>query len=146
VKLHSPQTETTLWFRLLGRGQTQQQAIAEVLALPEDDSRRTNVLQLLVNWKIDLEQTGNPNQEEAMLMATLSQAYQEWEQRTLEQGIEQGERTILLRLLTRKLGNLPDTTRTQIEALSGTQVEALADALLGLDTLADLDNWLAQTS
>jgi hypothetical protein len=64
----------------------------------------------------------------------------------IEQGIEQGERTILLRLLTRKLGNLPDTTRTQIEALSGTQVEALADALLGLDTLANLDNWLAQTS
>jgi len=39
----------------LGRGSVQQEAITEVLALPMDDRRRNNVLQLFVNWKISLE-------------------------------------------------------------------------------------------
>ncbi len=149
IAIHQlPQTEETLWFRLLGRGRVQQQAIEEVLALSNNDPRRGNILQLLVNWKINLERTGNPMQEEVALMATLSQAYQEWEQQTLErglkQGIERGERSLLLRLLTRKLGTLPDATRTRVDALPGEQVERLADALLDLATLEELDEWLNQ--
>jgi len=93
-----PLTEETRWLRLLGKGTTQQQAIAEVLALPGNDPYRLNILQLLVNWKISLEVTGEIEQEEQVLMATLSQAYLEWEQQTrqqgVEQGIEQGERSL----------------------------------------------------
>jgi hypothetical protein len=40
---------------------------------------------------------------------------------------------------------LPFVTRTRIEALTGPQVEALADALLDLNVMADLDSWLEQS-
>lgn len=117
---------------LLGGGSVQQQAIAEVLDLPADDPDRAKILQLLVNCKINLELTGELEQEEQNLMATLSQAYLEWEQRTRQQGIEQGERTLILRLLTRQVGELPIPVRSQIETLPIGQLESLGEALLRL--------------
>jgi hypothetical protein len=39
-----PATADTLWLRLLGKGQTQHQAIAEVLALPRESPSRLLVL------------------------------------------------------------------------------------------------------
>jgi hypothetical protein len=141
-----PRTEATLWVRLLGRGATQQQAIEEVLALPPDDSRRSNVLQLLVNWKISLELTELFEQEEQSLMAQLSQAYLEWEQATrqqgIEQGIEQGEKNLVLRLLSRQVGALPEPIRRRIETLDRIQLESLGEALLAFSSLSDLENWL----
>ncbi len=50
-----PASPDTLWPRLLGRGRTQRQAIAEVLALPGEDPNRLLVLQLLAIWKISME-------------------------------------------------------------------------------------------
>jgi hypothetical protein len=85
-----PCTDETLWLRLLGKGQTQQQAISEILNFPRDDPQRVRILELLVNWKISLEVTGAFEQEEQSLMATLSQAYLEWEQQTEQRGVERG--------------------------------------------------------
>lgn len=50
-----PETEETLWLRILGRDATQQQAIAEVLALPSDHPQRSRILQMLTSWKIRIE-------------------------------------------------------------------------------------------
>jgi hypothetical protein len=44
-----PATADTLWLRLLGKGRTQQQAIAEVLALPQEDPSRLLVLSIVSN-------------------------------------------------------------------------------------------------
>ena len=49
-----PETEETLWLRILGRDATQEQAIREVLALPVDHSRRSQILRLLASWKVRL--------------------------------------------------------------------------------------------
>lgn len=153
-----PCTTETLWLRLLGKGQTQQQAITEVLNFSADDPLRDRILQLLVNWKINLEVTGAFEQEEQSLMATLSQAYLEWEQQTeqrgvergrqegMERGIEQGERSLILRLLTRKIGELPAPVKLRIEALTIPELEALGEALLGFSSLADLEVWLTELS
>jgi hypothetical protein len=164
-----PSTEDTLWLRLLGKGRTQQRAIAEVLAFPLDDPRRWHVLQLLVTWKISLEISGLVEQEEDA-MVQLSQAYLEWEQRTeqrgieqgiergieqgiergieqgIERGIEQGERSLILRLLTRKFGELPDSLQSPMDRLTLSQLENLGEALLDFATLTDLETWLAQNS
>ena len=83
-------------------------------------------------------------------MATFSQAFLEWEQTTREQGLQQGlqqgatqeARLLIYRLLTRRLGNLPDNLRTQVEALPLAQLENLGEALLDFSELADLQNWL----
>lgn len=61
-----------------------------------------------------------------------SQAFLEWEQATRQEGRQQGQqegqRTLILRLLTRQVGNLSEETRSQINTLSIEQLEALADA------------------
>ncbi|MDZ7951763.1 Rpn family recombination-promoting nuclease/putative transposase [Nostoc sp. DedQUE09] len=59
-----------------------------------------------------------------------------------EEGREEGERTIVLRLLNRRVGNIPDALLSQIQGLSVEQLEALGDALLDFSTLADLEGWL----
>jgi len=138
-----PCTEETRWIRLLGRGRTQQQAIAELLALPTDDPRRADVLQLLVNWKISLEASAAFQQEEQDLMVTLSQAYLAWEEQTEQRGIAQGERMLILRLLTafllrlvtRRLGKLEVAVQTQLQSLSTAQLEELGEALLDFATV-----------
>jgi len=61
----------------------------------------------------------------------------------IEQGIEQGERSLVLRLLTRRVGEVPEPMRTQIEALSIPQLELLGEALLDFTSLSDLEVWLA---
>ncbi|HYX13428.1 MAG TPA: Rpn family recombination-promoting nuclease/putative transposase [Nostoc sp.] len=58
------------------------------------------------------------------------------------EGKVEGERTIILRLLNRRVGNIPDTLLSQIQGLSVEQLEALGDALLDFSTLADLEGWL----
>ncbi|MGG6265776.1 DUF4351 domain-containing protein [Leptolyngbya sp. AN03gr2] len=94
-----PVVPETLWIRLLGRGQTQRQAIIETLALPSVDRQRDIVLELLSNWKISLEISPEfQQQEEPELMAQLSQAYLDWKQETqrramregIQEGIQQG--------------------------------------------------------
>ncbi len=59
-----------------------------------------------------------------------------------ESGMEKGERSLVLRLLQRKFGELPDRALTQINALAGSQLTALGEALLDFGTLADLTVWL----
>ncbi|QZZ23768.1 DUF4351 domain-containing protein [Leptothermofonsia sichuanensis E412] len=80
-------------------------------------------------------------------MASLSQAYLEWEHRTKEEGreegIRQGEKKLVLRLLTRRVGELPEGVRSQIDQLSLPQLEALGEALLDFSSLSDLEGWLA---
>ena len=58
------------------------------------------------------------------------------------EGKVEGERTIVLRLLNRRVGNIPDTLLSQIQGLSVEHLEALGDALLDFSTLADLEGWL----
>ncbi|MEH1834818.1 MAG: Rpn family recombination-promoting nuclease/putative transposase [Nostoc sp.] len=59
-----------------------------------------------------------------------------------EEGKVEGERKVVLRLLNRRVGNIPDALLSQIQGLSVEQLEALGDALLDFSTLADLEGWL----
>ncbi len=55
----------------------------------------------------------------------------------------QGEgRSLILRLLTRRVGDLPPALTAQVQALSLAKLETLGDALLEFTELADLVNWL----
>jgi len=79
-------------------------------------------------------------------MATLSQAYLEWEQQE-QRGAERGERSLILRQRPRQVGELPAPIQSPIDSLSITQLEPLAEALLdfsALSDLSDLEAWLAQ--
>lgn len=79
---------------------------------------------------------------EAMLGITLEQTrvYQE----AKEEGREQGERSLILRLLNRRVGEVPESVRVKINTLSISQLESLAEALLDFSNLSDLEVWLAE--
>jgi Domain of unknown function (DUF4351) len=148
-----PNTEETLLLRLLGRGQTQKQAINQVIAFDTRDSRRAAILGLLANWKISIEITGQVDAEEELMMA-LSQAFLEWEQQTEQRGEQRGRQegeqrgalkeaqALILRQLTRRIGTVAPAMQTQIQSLSLTQLENLGEALLDFSSPTDLLDWL----
>jgi hypothetical protein len=60
-----PVTSETLWLRLLGKGETQRQAVRELLALPQSNLVRQNTLKLITNWRIvSIQQPENFTEDE----------------------------------------------------------------------------------
>lgn len=141
--------EETLFLRLLGKGQTQKQAVDEVIAFDAREPRRAAILRLLANWKISIEITGQAEAEKELMMV-LSQAYLEWEQQTEQRGEEkgrlegklEGEQSLILRQLTRRIGNVAPEAQSQVQALSLAQLESLGEALLDFAEVGDLVQWL----
>ena len=74
----------------------------------------------------------------------------EGEERGLEQGLEQGliegraaeGKALVLKQLTRKLGNLSPELSAKVSDLSLERLEALAEDLLDFTSMADLESWL----
>ncbi|GAB4217575.1 MAG: hypothetical protein OHK0012_22440 [Synechococcales cyanobacterium] len=62
----------------------------------------------------------------------------------LQEGRQEGELILVFRLLTRRLGSLTPDIQTQVQNLSLTELEALAEALLDFTDLDDLSQWLSQ--
>lgn len=55
---------------------------------------------------------------------------------------QEGMRSLLMRQLSRRFGDIPPTIETQIEQLNLEQTESLAEALLDFNSLDDLRTWL----
>ena len=56
--------------------------------------------------------------------------------------MEQGERSLVLRQLARRVGDIPEGIRSQIELFSLNEIESLGEALLDFTNLSDLEQWL----
>ena len=133
--------------RLLGKGQTQKLAVDEVIGFDKVDLKRSAILRLLAAWKISLEITGETEAEKELMMV-LSQAYLEWEQQTEQRGEQAGalkeSQTLILRQLTRRIGDVSPALRSQALALA--QLESLGEALLDFTASSDLESWLASNA
>ncbi len=62
----------------------------------------------------------------------------------MEQGRQEATRSLILRQLARRVGELPESIAAQFEALTLTQMESLGEALLDFTERSDLDRWLAE--
>jgi predicted transposase YdaD len=66
------------------------------------------------------------------------------------EGITEGQlqegRSLILRLLHRRIGTVPEVLQSQIETLSLNDIEALGEALLDFKTESDLVTWLQSHS
>ncbi|MCY7337241.1 MAG: DUF4351 domain-containing protein [Chamaesiphon sp.] len=60
-----------------------------------------------------------------------------------EEGIIEGERSLVVKQLTRKLGNLSPELLAKVNGLNLERVEALAEELLDFTNVGDLERWLA---
>ena len=136
--------------RAWGKGTVQQQAIEELVNLPQNNPLKSVILEVLYSLQKNLEVKQNKQLEDRELMMQLAPLYQEDRARAIQEGfqrgksegIKDGELNVTLRLLTRKLGNLSPEIMTQIQQLNLEQLEALTEALLDFNTLDDLNNWL----
>ena len=66
------------------------------------------------------------------------------EPRAIQEAKEEEALSITLRLLKRRLGNIPDELLSRVQGLSLVQIEDLCDVLLDFATVADLEGWLQQ--
>ena len=98
-----PETEETLWLRILGRDTTQERAIREVLALSPEHPRRNTVLRLLASWRvrIDLGELSDFSGQEGLM--ALSEAFLAWEQQKETQSRQAERQAIALKLLRENL-------------------------------------------
>jgi predicted transposase YdaD len=64
----------------------------------------------------------------------------------LQEGEERGERSLVLRQLARRIGEVSPEMRSQIQALSLPQLEALGEALLDFTKPDDLHEWIRSQS
>jgi hypothetical protein len=117
-----PVTNETLWLRVLGRDQTQEQAINEVLALPENDPQRIRILQMLTSWNVRLDMLEPLDSEDEQFRMALSQAYLEWEQTTEQRGQLAERRNVIEALLKARFGEQDE------------EMLAIAPQLLSLST------------
>ena len=151
VVIHQlPETPDTLWLRILGRDNIQILVIGEIVRLPADSPYRQNALELFSNLKIVLENKQNKATEETELIMNLSPLYLEQidiaTQKGKDIGRNEGEKSLMIRMLTRKLGKLDADSIDLINSLSLESIESLGDELLDFITADDLTAWLASLS
>ncbi len=68
---------------------------------------------------------------------------QEGHQEGRQEGWQEGELDLALRLLQRRCGQLAPQQERRVRALPSHLLEALAEALLDFEGMADLNAWLA---
>jgi predicted transcriptional regulator len=144
-----PETSETLWLRLLGRGGTRERAIDELERLSPNAPLKSASLNLLYNLSRNLEALSKKTQEDRQFIMRLAPLYQQDREQAVQQGVQQGleqgriqEANLVIRLLQRRFGEIPQNLEETIRKLPVERLEDLGLALLDFDTLTDLDNWL----
>ena len=147
VVIHQlPVTSNTLWLRILGKGRVQEEAIREVKNLPANHAKKNSILDLvyglLTVLEINRKEGLSLDTEDVELIMKLAAVYQQ----RLEQATNQEVFLLVMRLLKRKLGEIPSETETRLTNVSTTNLENLAEELLDFNSFEDLENWLNNQS
>jgi hypothetical protein len=110
---------------------------------------RDDILELyrFIDWLIDL-----PTPLEAAFQAELAayegertmQYVSTIERQGIQKGREEGERSLILRQLTRRMGELPESLVQQVNTLSVESLEALGEDLLDFRDLEALEQWFTE--
>ncbi len=160
-----PVNEDTLWLRMLGKGKVQEKAIEELNALTKDNPYRDSILELVSNLftmlQLNKEKRQDLTKEDQELIMKLSPIYTarleqreqiglqkgilQGVQQGLQQGVQEGirqEATLIVRLLRRKVGQLPANLEATVMGLPLNILEDLGEALLDFNSIDDLNNWL----
>jgi len=143
VVIHQlPQTQETLWLRLLGRGTVQKRAIDELAALPLNQPYVKITLELLYNLQKNLKINQSSQTEDQELIMRLAPLYQQ----DRELAKQEGEQRLTIRLLNRRVGEIDSLLIQKIQELSVEKLEELGEALLDFTSVTDLETWLEHNS
>jgi predicted transposase/invertase (TIGR01784 family) len=119
------------------KAQTLRQVAAKIEAIPEKriQSNIAASAGILAGLKLERDFINQVLRKDIMQQSVI---YQEW----IEEGALKGEQSLVLRLLTRRVGEMRPELRNKVQSLSLTQLEALGEALLDFSQPADLVTWL----
>jgi Domain of unknown function (DUF4351) len=102
--------------------------------------------QAFLEWEEATEQRGISIGEQRGISIGEQRGISIGEQRGISIGEQRGQqehaRSLVLRLLARRIGILPAELRSKVEQLSVIQLDLLSEALLDFEQLADLTDWL----
>lgn len=126
----SKQTDAVIQARsLLTRAQTQDRTDPKIAAIIE-------LIETIVVYKFP-----QLSRQEIERMLGLSELRQT---KVYQEALQEGERSLILRQLTYRIGELTPELEAQIQTLSLGQIEALSHALFDFIQLSDLARWLEQ--
>jgi hypothetical protein len=135
-----PVTRDTLLVRLLGAGSVLKHAIAELLALPDEAPERRLALPVLLDLRLAVpaDEAQQTSDDQEFLMRTYP-AVEAWHRKAVQEGMEQGERKVLLRQLRRRFGAEVDgEIERRVAAARAEQIEIWSDRVLSASTLAEV--------
>jgi hypothetical protein len=112
------------------------QALADLADLPGDAWEQSVATPLLVHFQLGSH--GHPTNEEDDVSAEIQAWFEDYQRKVRNEGREEGERSMLLRLLRSRFGELPAATLARIEAADLADIERWAEHILGARTLADV--------
>jgi hypothetical protein len=135
-----PVTRDTLLVRLLGTGSVLKQAIAELQALPVEAPERRLALPVLLRLRlaVPIDPAQQTSDDQEFLMNT-QDIVENWRREAIQEGLEQGERKVLLRQLRRRFGAEVDgEIERRVAAAPAEQVEVWTERVLSAATLTEL--------
>ena len=89
-------------------------------------------------FQVELYKIKLPLERENVMEITTS-----WMEEGMIKGRESGERALVIKLLTKKVGNLSPELLTRVSSLNIDRLEALAEDLLDFKHVGDLERWLS---
>ncbi|MEA5502389.1 hypothetical protein VB735_04550 [Halotia wernerae UHCC 0503] len=127
-----PVTDETLWFRLLGRGTIQQQAVKELVALPPENLIRRNVLEIVYRWRISVMTQTDLTEDDQELIMNLTQAYEE----ARAAAVQEGQRQVVENMLRYRFSSVDEELTRIVDSLLQLPPEEFARVLLELTNLS----------
>jgi hypothetical protein len=137
VAIHQlPVNEDTLWLRVLGKGGTQKRAVEELTELPENNPFRENLLEILADWRKNLELRDNLSKEQEEVIMNLSPAYLQQIEDWKQEGKQEGQLLLITSLLEGRFGSLDAELSGLVAKIAKFPISERAQLLLSLGNLS----------
>ncbi|MFM6036507.1 MAG: DUF4351 domain-containing protein, partial [Sphaerospermopsis kisseleviana] len=115
-------------------------AVEELTTLPENNPFRENLLEILADWRKNLELRDNLSREEEEEIMNLSPAYlqqrEEWRQEAKQEGRQEGQLLLITSLLEGRFGSLDAELSGAVEKIAKFPIAERSQLLLSLGSLS----------
>jgi predicted transposase/invertase (TIGR01784 family) len=122
--------------------------VASEVGKMEPEAQRQEMasyVQIMAGLRFDKTLVKRLFREDIMKDSVIYQEIFETGEQQGEQRALQREKALILRQISRRVGEVPQDLRSSVELLSIDRLEALGEALLDFNSLQDLQNWLEVT-
>jgi hypothetical protein len=112
-----PETLETVWLRIFGKGETQQQAIKTLATLEDKGPLLDNVLDVFHKWHEDTKAQDHLTPEDKELLMILSPAYEKSRNQAMLQGRLETQRVFVKSWLQSRFGEIDKALSQVVESL-----------------------------